>query len=264
MADAASDKFSDLALRMGSSAVMAIIGLSAVWVGGIWFVALLAVICAALVWEVVRMLGGNPRAALLLGLGAGACFVIARAVPVGLGLPFLLLPAIAGISVLPHNRSLYMIFTALIVIATYGLAIQRVDFGFVWMLWLALIVIATDVFGYFAGRILGGPKFWPRVSPKKTWSGTVAGWVAAGVVGAIFMRQPGVGVEILGISVALSMASQMGDIAESAMKRKMGVKDSSGLIPGHGGVFDRFDGMLGASVFLLLIEQLVDFPPVML
>jgi len=76
------------------------------------------------------------------------------------------------------------------------------------------------------------------------------------------MRIPGVGLEIVGISIAISMASQMGDIAESAMKRKMGVKDSSNLIPGHGGVFDRFDGMLGASVFLLLIEQLVDFPPV--
>lgn len=248
---------------MASGAVMAVIGLAAVWVGGIWFITLLAVISGALVWEVVRMLGGDQREALLLGVGAAACFVIARALPVGYGLPFLLFPAIAGIAILQSNRSLYMVFSALIVIATYGLAIQRIDFGFVWMLWLALIVIATDVFGYFAGRIFGGPKFWPQVSPKKTWSGTIAGWVAALLVGAIFMRQPGVGFEILGISVALSMASQMGDIAESAMKRKMGVKDSSNLIPGHGGVFDRFDGMLGASVFLLLIEQLVDFPPVM-
>ena len=130
------------------------------------------------------------------------------------------------------------------------------------MLWLALVVIVTDVAGYFAGRFIGGPKFWPRVSPKKTWSGTVAGWVGAGVVGLIFMAQPGVGAEVVGISIAISMASQMGDIAESAMKRKMGVKDSSNLIPGHGGVFDRFDGMLGASVFLLMIEQIVDFPPV--
>ena len=259
----ASDKFSDLAVRMGSGAALAVVGLWAVWVGGGWFVALVAVICGALIWELVRMLGGGPKRALLLGVGAGTALICARYLPEGLGLPLILLPAIAGIAALERHRSLYMIFTALIVIAAYGLAVHRVDFGFRWMLWLALIVIATDVFGYFAGRILGGPKFWPRVSPKKTWSGTIAGWVAAGAVGAFFMRYPGVNSEVIGISIALSMASQMGDIAESAMKRKMGVKDSSSLIPGHGGVFDRFDGMLGASVFLLLIEQLVDFPPVL-
>lgn len=260
---AISEKFSDLAVRMSSGAVMAVIGIAAVWAGGVWFMAMLTVICAALVWELVRMLGGGQKRALALGALAAASFLAVRFLPPGLGLPFILLPAIAGIAMLERNCSLYFVFTALIVIACYGLAVQRVDFGFIWMLWLALVVIATDVFGYFAGRVIGGPKFWPKVSPKKTWSGTVAGWVVAALVGAYFMRYPGVGIEIIGISIAISMASQMGDIAESAMKRQMGVKDSSNLIPGHGGVFDRFDGMLGASVFLLLIEQLVDFPPVL-
>ena len=259
---ATSEKFSDLAVRMSSGAVMAVLGIAAVWAGGIWFMAMLTVICAALVWELVRMLGGGQKRALTMAALAAGSFLAVRLLPPGVGLPFILLPAIAGIAMLERNRSLYIVFTALIVIACYGLAVQRVDFGFEWMLWLALVVIATDVLGYFAGRIFGGPKFWPQVSPKKTWSGTVAGWVAAAIVGAVFMRIPGVGLEIVGISIAISMASQMGDIAESAMKRKMGVKDSSNLIPGHGGVFDRFDGMLGASVFLLLIEQLVDFPPV--
>ena len=129
------------------------------------------------------------------------------------------------------------------------------------MLWLVLVVAATDVFGYFAGRIFGGPKFWPLVSPKKTWSGTVAGWVSAGLVGAAFMKATGSGVELIGISVALSMASQMGDIAESALKRRVGVKDSSNLLPGHGGMFDRFDGMLGAALLLLLVESFAEFPP---
>lgn len=259
----ASEKFSDLAIRMASGTVMAVVGLTAVWLGGFWFMALLFCIVAALVWELVRMLGGEQNEALLLAFGAAICMILVRVLPEGLGLPFLLLPAIAGISMLKKNRSTYIVFTAMIVIAAYGLAVQRIDFGFRWMMWLALVVIATDVFGYFAGRIFGGPKFWPRVSPKKTWSGTVAGWVAAGLVGWWYMRFPGVGVEVIGISIAISMASQMGDIAESAMKRRMGVKDSSNLIPGHGGVFDRFDGMLGASVFLLLIEQLVEFPPVL-
>ena len=256
------EKFSDLWVRMASGAVIAVVGLTCVWLGGLPFMMLCCLLVAALVWELVLMLGGGPRRALMLGAGAAVAFLAARFLPLGVGLPFILLPSIAGIALLPRNRTLYITFSALIVIAAYGLAVQRVDFGFTWMLWLALVVIVTDVAGYFAGRVFGGPKFWPRVSPKKTWSGTVAGWVAAGLVGAYFLRIPGVGLEVVGISIALSMASQMGDIAESAMKRKMGVKDSSNLIPGHGGVFDRFDGMLGASVFLLLIEQIVDFPPV--
>ncbi|TDT77723.1 phosphatidate cytidylyltransferase [Litoreibacter halocynthiae] len=261
---ASSEKFSDLAARMSSAAVMAVVGIGAVWAGGFWFMALLTLVCGALVWELVRMLGAGQNRALTMGALAAGSFLAVSLLPPGLGLPFILVPAMAGIALLSSNRTLYMVFAALIVISCYGLAILRVDFGFVWMLWLALVVIATDVLGYFAGRIFGGPKFWPRVSPKKTWSGTVAGWVAAALVGAAFMTVPGVGLEILGISVAISMASQMGDIAESAVKRKMGVKDSSNLIPGHGGVFDRFDGMLGASVFLLLIEQVVDFPPALI
>lgn len=260
---ASSEKFSDLAVRMSSAAVMAVVGIGAVWVGGFWFLGLLTLVCGTLVWELVRMLGATQNRALTMGTIAAGSFLAVNFLPPGLGLPLILIPAMAGIALLDSNRTLYMVFAALIVISCYGLAILRVDFGFVWMLWLALVVIATDVLGYFAGRIIGGPKFWPRVSPKKTWSGTIAGWIAAAIVGAVFMQVPGVGVEILGISIAISMASQMGDIAESAVKRKMDVKDSSNLIPGHGGVFDRFDGMLGASVFLLLIEQIVDFPPVL-
>ncbi|EPX79029.1 phosphatidate cytidylyltransferase [Litoreibacter arenae] len=260
---APSEKFSDLAARMSSGAAMAVVGIGAVWAGGIWFMALLTLVCAALIWELVKMLGGDQNRALIMAAIAAVSFLAVSLLPTGVGLPFILLPAIAGIALLQQNRTLYMVFAALIVISCYGLAILRGDFGFEWMLWLTLVVIATDVLGYFAGRIFGGPKFWPRVSPKKTWSGTVAGWIAAAIVGAMFMSIPGVGFEIIGISIAISMASQMGDIAESAMKRKMGVKDSSNLIPGHGGVFDRFDGMLGASVFLLLIEQIVDFPPVL-
>jgi phosphatidate cytidylyltransferase len=120
----------------------------------------------------------------------------------------------------------------------------------------------SDVAGYFAGRMLGGPKFWPRVSPKKTWSGTIAGWIGAALVGAIWAAWLDAGWETIGISVALAMMAQMGDIAESAVKRKVGVKDSSNLLPGHGGLFDRFDAMLGAALMLLVIESISEFPPV--
>jgi phosphatidate cytidylyltransferase len=152
--------------------------------------------------------------------------------------------------------------TTLIMLASFGLITHRDTFGLTWMLWLVLVVAVTDIGGYFAGRIIGGPKFWPRVSPKKTWSGTAAGWVGAGIVGWAFMATTGMGVALIGISVALSMASQMGDIAESAVKRSAGVKDSSHLLPGHGGVWDRFDGMLGASLLLLVIESFTGFPSV--
>ena len=118
------------------------------------------------------------------------------------------------------------------------------------MAWLALVVIASDIMGYFAGRFIGGPKFWPKVSPKKTWSGTIAGWIGAALVGAVLMLMGQASAEIIGISIALAIAGQFGDVAESALKRQMGVKDSSNILPGHGGMFDRFDAMLGLQFFL--------------
>jgi phosphatidate cytidylyltransferase len=257
------DSFSDLAARLASGAVIAAIGLSAMWAGGLWFLALIAVLTGGMVWELVRMLnpGAAHRRAVIFALVAGGAVFAARLVPEGFGLPLLFAPALAGLSMLTQNRTLFLVFTVLILIAGFGVHIQRDEFGFIWMAWLAAVVIATDMLGYFAGRLIGGPKFWPAVSPKKTWSGTATGWVAAALVGAGFMGWTGAGAEILGISVAFAMASQAGDIAESAVKRRMGVKDASNLIPGHGGLLDRFDGMLGASVFLLLVEALVDFPP---
>jgi phosphatidate cytidylyltransferase len=134
----------------------------------------------------------------------------------------------------------------------------RLDYGFVWLLWMILCVVATDVSGYFVGRAVGGPKFWPRISPKKTWSGTAGGWVAAACVGLVFdLMFVVVGPEIIVLSVLVSFAGQMGDIAESAVKRRMGVKDASALIPGHGGLWDRFDALLGASLFMILMADVL-------
>jgi len=257
----ARDSFSDLAVRIGTGAAIAAVGLTAVWLGGWWFTGLVMVIAGVLVWELVRMLGGGQRRALMLGGLAAVLLLAAKLLPPGLGLPLVMFAGVAGLAVLARNRTLYIVFTALIMLSSFGLILHRDTFGLEWMIWLVLVVAATDIMGYFAGRLIGGPKFWPRVSPKKTWSGTIAGWIAAGIVGAVFMRLTGSGVELIGISVALSMASQMGDIGESAVKRKMGVKDSSNLLPGHGGLFDRFDGMLGAALLLLLVKSVVEFPP---
>jgi len=259
------DSFADLATRMVTGLLLAVVGLTAVWAGGWWFTGLVVLIVAVLVWELARMLGADQRRALILGglaaaaIGAGKLLSLA-ALP-GLALPFLLLVAIAGIAVLERNRTVYILMITVILLAGFGLILHRDEFGLPWMLWLVLVVAVTDILGYFAGRVFGGPKFWPRVSPKKTWSGTVAGWVGAAIVGWGFMGLSGAGVELIGVSVALSMASQMGDIAESAVKRRMGVKDSSNLLPGHGGVYDRFDGLLGATFLLVMVESFTAFPP---
>jgi phosphatidate cytidylyltransferase len=246
---------------MATGFVIACVGLAAVWAGGWWFTGLVLILTGALVWELARMLGGGPRRALSLGALAGAAILATKLLPVGFALPMVLAVPIAGVALLEQNRRLFVVMTAMILLAGFGLILHRDSFGLTWMLWLVLLVAATDILGYFAGRIIGGPKFWPKVSPKKTWSGTIAGWVGAAVIGWIFMARTGSGVELIGISVALSMASQMGDIAESAVKRRMGVKDSSNLLPGHGGVYDRFDGLLGAAFLLVIVESLTAFPP---
>jgi phosphatidate cytidylyltransferase len=136
----------------------------------------------------------------------------------------------------------------------------RTEIGMTATLWIIGLVVITDIAGYFVGRIVGGAKFWPAFSPKKTWSGIVGGWVSA-VLFTYVMVQGGylsLHVETAGfIALCLSFASQLGDITESALKRASGVKDSSNLIPGHGGVMDRFDGVIGASLVYAAILGLM-------
>jgi phosphatidate cytidylyltransferase len=121
--------------------------------------------------------------------------------------------------------------------------------GFAALILVLLIVWVTDIGGYFAGRGLGGPKLWPRVSPKKTWAGAIGGFVASLLVAAGF-AVAGLGKigPLLALGAALSVVSQFGDLFESAVKRRFGVKDSSHIIPGHGGLLDRLDGYVAAIV----------------
>jgi phosphatidate cytidylyltransferase len=258
---AVASKWSDLTQRLVSGGTVAVVGLSLVWLGGLPFKLLVAAVAGIMVWEVARMVGAGTKSVPLGILGAAVILAFA-VLPPGLALPLLFLPALIGVAQLDRWRVRFALFSSAILVAGLGLVSLREDFGFLWMAWLALVVIASDVLGYFAGRFIGGPKFWPKVSPKKTWSGTVAGWLGAALIGLWFFLSGHAGVEILGISVALAIAGQMGDVAESALKRAAGVKDSSSILPGHGGMFDRFDAMLGASLFLLLVEQIIDFPPV--
>lgn len=191
----------------------------------------------------------RPEGAALAAVGAAAA--LAAAGPAGQSLWMLLLVPLLGGLRIGRDPLRFSAFALAILLAGLGLISLR-QFGLLWPLFLLLVVIATDVAGYFAGRLLGGPKFWPRISPKKTWSGTIAGWLCAALVGGVFAAAkllPEGGWLIL-LAVLLSFASQMGDIAQSAMKRRAGIKDSSDLIPGHGGVFDRFDGVVGAALLM--------------
>jgi phosphatidate cytidylyltransferase len=131
--------------------------------------------------------------------------------------------------------------------------------GFVAIVFLFGIVWATDICGYFVGRAIGGPKLWPAVSPKKTWSGAIGGALGA-VAAALTVASIGLRTgyranlfAIAGIALLLSAASQAGDLFESAVKRRFGVKDASHVIPGHGGVMDRLDGFLVAAAVAAMI-----------
>ncbi|CUH41036.1 Phosphatidate cytidylyltransferase [Jannaschia seosinensis] len=262
MMPAVAGRFQDLAPRLITALVLFAIGAVAIVLGGIWFTALIAVIVGIMLWELATMVkAGRKRARLLAIIGGGALF-FADFLAIGFALPLLMLVPMSAIAFIRRHRRIVVTFSLSMVLAGFSLTQHLTNFGLVWMVWLILVVVASDVFGYFFGRIIGGPKFWPRVSPKKTWSGTIAGWVGAAVVGGIWAVWQDVGWETIGISIALAMMAQMGDIAESAVKRKVGVKDSSALLPGHGGLFDRFDAMLGAALMLLVIESLLEFPPV--
>lgn len=258
-----SGQWQDLRARIVSGVAMAAVGIAAIWLGGIWFTMLVALVCAVMTWELARMIAREQQGvAQALAAICGVVILASRMIPDIATAGAIALLCIAGLASLKQNRLIWLVFSVLIATAGVGLAGFREAYGIVWFVWLILVVVATDVFGYFAGRMIGGPKFWPAVSPKKTWSGTVAGWIAAALIGLLFRQFTNAGVDLPWISVALSMSSQAGDMAQSAVKRRMGVKDSSSLLPGHGGLWDRFDGLLAAALFMLLVAQLVYVPEV--
>ena len=159
-----------------------------------------------------------------------------------------LIPLVAGLVMLGQRRLLWLGYGATLAIATLFLIYANDRYGMTGVFVLIALVVVSDTAGYFAGRAFGGPKFWPAISPKKTWSGTLAGWVFTAIFG--YFAFPLIGVApVMGalLSVVLGFSAQMGDIAESAMKRRAGIKDSSNLLPGHGGVLDRLDGLIAAA-----------------
>lgn len=240
----------DLVPRVLSGVAIGIAGTLAIWIGGWVFTIVACITCGLMAWESARMF--DAPAPMQDGALAGGALVLAAVLP-AFALPLIAASGVVTAARAGRDKPLCFGFHIWILLACFALIVLRGQAGLSAILWLVAVVVATDVAGYFAGRSLGGPKFWPSISPKKTWSGTVAGWVAAAIVGALFAGPTGAGAALILVSVLVSFAGQIGDIAESAIKRRTGIKDSSNLIPGHGGVLDRFDALLGASAVAILL-----------
>lgn len=140
---------------------------------------------------------------------------------------------------------------------------QSSFYGLAAVLFLFAVVWITDIAAYFVGRAFGGPKLFPRVSPKKTWSGFLGGTLGASIAGALMLAILGILIhwQHFALALLLSVASAMGDLFESAFKRRFGVKDSGRILPGHGGLLDRLDGFLAAALVAVLIGLLRDHDP---
>ena len=249
--------WADLGPRIASAAVMSVVGAIAIWQGSWVFLALVLVAVAVMVWEILTICEhGQTRLYIVLPIAFSAMLFLFSLLS-GVSVFTILASLLLAIGIGYELRKVHIIGGVMLLAVFwvgYGLIDFRTNQGLPFIFWLLLVVIASDVMGYFAGRTFGGPKFWPSISPKKTWSGTIAGWGGAALVGLGFVVWHGSPALLIPLSVFTAFAGQMGDIAESALKRRTGVKDSSNLIPGHGGVLDRFDAVSGAVLFLLVMS----------
>ncbi|MDO5605875.1 MAG: phosphatidate cytidylyltransferase [Paracoccus sp. (in: a-proteobacteria)] len=266
-------KWSDLTRRVASALVLIAIGAALALSQGVVLWLGVSVFMAITFWELARLTGWRGHVdqtgtgtggwrPVLLAATAGLSLFAALGMP-GWALPILMIPVVAGLpGAVPRDRVTYGLFGMAIMAVGFELVHLRQAYGLPFILWLMGVVIISDVAGYFAGRIIGGPKFWPRLSPKKTWSGTVAGWIGAALLGAFLWSRGQADAAAIWLSVLVALAGQLGDIAESWLKRRAGVKDSSNLIPGHGGFMDRFDAVSGAVLAVMVLSWIMGLPRV--
>jgi phosphatidate cytidylyltransferase len=243
----------NLLMRALAAAVLAPIAIAIAYTGG-WLWALLVTLATVglyLEWLLIVGLAREWRstapgvAALAV---AGMCLMAGRLdialVVLGIGL--------VGVAALSPERRNWsatgFLYAAAAEIASVMVRLHP-DHGFAALFFVLLVVWAADIGGYFAGRAIGGPKLWERVSPKKTWAGAIGGlFLSLAVAGGFAAFGAGKTGPLLALGAILSVISQLGDLFESAVKRRFGVKDSSHVIPGHGGLLDRLDGFVAAVV----------------
>ena len=268
--DGRSRRWGDLGLRALSAAVMVVLALATTHYGGAPFLLFWLAAALAVIWEWQRLVGG---ARVQARFAVGGVTLVAVAATLGrpdaaLTLLILVAGALFIAATAGSGRRLWaaggLFYAGLLLIAVAWLR-DSFPYGARSILWLFATVWATDCFAYFGGRLIGGPKLWPRISPSKTWSGTLTGIGLGGAIGAAVALHglPGSAIPpVLVLSFVTAGLSQAGDAFESGLKRHFGVKDSSWLIPGHGGVMDRLDGFVAAAVFALGIGLVRDMPSI--
>lgn len=252
----------ELRLRIVSAIVMAAVILAATWYGGILFriVAGLLAILIYYEWSTITRLSetnstGNAWGWFAVAVIAGNTIFGESSLDLPLLSGFTLTAALFPIL---RGRNWWLVGGIFYAgLSGISLAAIRGDelTGFMSILFIFAVVWSTDILAYFVGRAIGGPKLAPSISPGKTWSGAIGGAVAAVIGGgAVSMAYHGrISVLVLGLALILSVFSQIGDLFESFVKRRFQVKDSSHLIPGHGGFMDRVDGLVFACFTVFLI-----------
>jgi phosphatidate cytidylyltransferase len=248
----------NLLMRVLAALVLAPLAIAIAYSGG-WPWATLVALASIGLYVEWLMIVGLARKARVTASGvaalaiSGICLIAAR---LDAALIVLAIGLVAVALVSPERRSWAATGFFYAAAAEIAAVLVRLDSnnGFVALVFVLLVVWVTDIGGYFAGRGIGGPKLWPRVSPKKTWAGAIGGFIASLAIAAAFA---GFGFGKMGplllLGAVLSIASQLGDLFESAVKRRFGVKDSSQIIPGHGGLLDRLDGFVAAIVLAAFI-----------
>jgi phosphatidate cytidylyltransferase len=249
----------NLWLRVASAAILAPLAIGAAWLGDWPFTLFWGLAAIAVWWEWIGLIEPSGRNVLL---ATGICALALQGIMFESGHPsialmIVALGVLAGI-VTAGKRALAvaggLLYASVLLMAT--IIVRSGDaYGFAAILLLFAIVWGTDIGGFFAGRAFGGPKLAPAISPKKTWSGAIGGTIVgiAAAIGVALMFSLPNPVMIGIVALILSIASQGGDLFESWLKRHFDVKDSSGLIPGHGGVMDRLDGFIFAVTVAALI-----------
>lgn len=255
----------DLVPRIMSGVAMAAVAFGLTYAGPMPFAALLLFGGMVLAWEWGHMVrGANVDATMAAHVASVvAAIVLASMGQTGLGLIALSIGLIL-VALLAMGRhailsAVGVVFAALPAIALIWLRGDG-DLGLTAVLFVMLAVIATDTAAYFSGRLIGGPRIWPRVSPNKTWAGLIGAIIGAALVGIVVSHfVPGARpVRLAAVGALLAVVAQVGDFAESALKRHFGAKDASALIPGHGGLMDRVDGLVTAAVAAGLLAAAIN------
>jgi phosphatidate cytidylyltransferase len=250
----------ELALRICSALVLVPLAIGTAYVGGWPFAAFWGIAAIGVLWEWTSLVAPADRRSVLMSGGASIALALGLIVT-GHHLAAMIVLAMGTLgaaALAPAERRTWAA-SGVPYAGALGVApvVLRSDgeYGFLAVILLFAVVWATDIVASFVGRAVGGPKLMPRVSPKKTWSGALGG-TAAAVVAAVLVAHAAALNGLLAIAmlaVVLSVFAQGGDLLESFLKRKFGAKDSSHLIPGHGGLMDRLDGFVTASVVAALI-----------